>query len=287
MASDGPRFPPELEREIFIMASIMYPHSIPHFLQVAHRVLIWTEPFMYRVLRINKDRPSGSLNRARAILRAFRLKSKPAAFFDSAVRHLVLEDKTAWSWRATMDLLELSSGLVDFAALGDSADPILLPKLAGMHLKRIAGNLMRLFGGAIDLCHPSFIFITHLDVFDRISDGETQICSQIPLLPALTHLSFHNDAVPWITMERFLVECLKLEVLVNLWHRTKQRYAHEKTATVPIHDVRLVLYLYNDYWDEWEADARNLRPNFWSLADDFVGRKRNGLINVHQYWLSS
>ncbi|KAJ6454380.1 hypothetical protein C8R45DRAFT_1037950 [Mycena sanguinolenta] len=275
MASGGPIFPPELEREIFMMASLMHPNSIPRFLQVAHRVFVWTEPFMYRVLRVNKDRLS--LDRARAVLRAFTLESKPAAFFHGAVRHLVLEDKTAWSSRATMELVELCSGVIDFAALGDSAHPILLPKLAEMHLKRLAGNLTRLFGGAIDMGHPQFAFITHLDVFDRIAEG-SRICSHIRVLPALTHLSFHNDVIPWMTMQRLLVECLKLEVLVNLWHRTKQRYAREKTATVPIDDVRLVLYLYNDYWDEWEADARGLRRNFWSLADDFVGRKRNGLI---------
>ncbi|KAJ7249132.1 hypothetical protein B0H12DRAFT_1122802 [Mycena haematopus] len=285
MSSSSPRIPPELEREIFVVAALTHPDSIPRLLLVAHRIFVWIEPCMYRVLRVNQQHRS--LARALAVLRALRLELKPATFFHDAVRHLLVEDKRALPWRATMELLELCSGVVDFAALGDSAHPVLLPKLAKMHLQRIAGNLTRLFGGKVDMGHSLFDSITHLDVFDRIAEGETQICSQISALPVLTHLSFHNDVVPWTTMQRVLAQCTGLKVLVNVWHRTKQRYAYEKTANVPIHDVRIALYLYNDYWDEWEADARGLRPNFWSLADDFVGRKRNGLIDVHQYWLSS
>lgn len=205
-------------------------------------------------------------------------KSKPASFFHDAIRHLVVGPCPTWTQINTLAILKLCTGVTDFAALGELADPSMLPALARMRLQRMAGNLTRLFGGRVDMQHSIFTSITHLDVFDRIAEGETHISTQIPALPALTHLSFHNDVVPWTKMQRVLQECPRLDVLVNLWHSTKRRYAYEKTANIPIHDARIVLYLYNDYWGEWEADAMGLQPSFWSVADEFVARKRKGLI---------
>ncbi|KAJ7895251.1 hypothetical protein B0H14DRAFT_2558827 [Mycena olivaceomarginata] len=254
MPSITPSLPLELEREIFVLAARLHPGSIPTLLRVARRVLAWV----------------------RALMRA--TKSKPASFFHDAIRHLVVGPCPTWTQINTMAVLKLCTGVTDFAALGELADPSMLPALARMRLQRMAGNLTRLFGGRVDVQHPIFASIAHLDVFDRIAEGETYISTQIPALPALTHLSFHNDVVPWTKMQRVLQECPRLDVLVNLWHSTKRRYAYEKTANIPIHDVRIVLYLYNDYWGEWEADAMGLWPSFWSVADEFVARKRKGLI---------
>ncbi|KAJ7728171.1 hypothetical protein B0H14DRAFT_3618624 [Mycena olivaceomarginata] len=196
-------------------------------------------------------------------------KSKPASFFHDAIRHLVVGPCPTWTQINTLAILKLCTGVVDkFAALGELADPSMLPALARMRLQRMAGNLTRLFGGRVDMQHSIFASITHLDVFDRIAEGGTHISTQIPALPALTHLSFHNDVVPWTKMQRVLQECPRLEVLVNLWHSTKRRYAYEKTANIPAHD----------------ADAMGLRPSFWCVADEFVARKRKGLIKAHDYW---
>ncbi|KAJ7213780.1 hypothetical protein C8J57DRAFT_288477 [Mycena rebaudengoi] len=45
-----PAFPPELEREIFEMAAIDIPQSMPQLVRVARRVCVWIEPLLYRTL---------------------------------------------------------------------------------------------------------------------------------------------------------------------------------------------------------------------------------------------
>ncbi|KAJ7691867.1 hypothetical protein B0H14DRAFT_3906143, partial [Mycena olivaceomarginata] len=75
----GPAFPPELERELFETAALVHPATIPALLRVAKRVLLWIEPYLYRVIRMHRD------NRAMvtAVLEA--MKSKTQEFFRQAV----------------------------------------------------------------------------------------------------------------------------------------------------------------------------------------------------------
>ncbi|KAJ7059732.1 hypothetical protein C8F01DRAFT_1145482, partial [Mycena amicta] len=63
---DGPRLPRELEREIFELAAEIHPSTVAVLLRVAHRVQEWTEPFLYRTIRV---RTSQSFEAFQRILR--------------------------------------------------------------------------------------------------------------------------------------------------------------------------------------------------------------------------
>ncbi|KAJ7429274.1 hypothetical protein B0H11DRAFT_2147084 [Mycena galericulata] len=268
-----PYFPVDLEREIFETVALMYPREIPTLLRVARRVLVWIEPFLYKVICSNSS----------SVLNA--MKSKSPAFLQNSVRHLFLDYTSTWSPEQAADALKLCSGVINFAVIGRFSNPTLLPILADMHVQRLAVCLQNLFGGYphIDLRHQLFTSITHIDIFDCVTDvGESYICSHIPALPALTHLCL-NEA-PWSVVEKMLTDCAKLEVLVLLWPSTSSSKAFEWMDESPFRDVRLVAALYKDYWEDWENGARG-HGNFWSAADTLVACKRRGEIDGARLWL--
>ncbi|KAJ7096948.1 hypothetical protein C8R44DRAFT_812439 [Mycena epipterygia] len=274
----SPEFPLELEREVFEIMALLYPGTIPTLLHVARRVLVWIEPCLYSVVSLNNSPRSSDM--AHALLRA--TTTKPPSFFHNVVRHLLLEWRTPWSSEETISVLKLCTGIVNLAISPFYTYPTgILAQLAQMQLQRLAVGFRALFGPkkAIDMRHPLFSSITHLDIFDTL-DGDTDMCAQVPAIPALTHLCVHGR-VPWETITMLLAACPRLELLVNRWLSTTN--AHAQAKNVPFHDMRFVIQLYKNYWSEWEANARGLGPNFWSLADDFVARKRSGDIDAKVY----
>ncbi|KAJ7085886.1 hypothetical protein C8R44DRAFT_821313 [Mycena epipterygia] len=276
-------FPVELEREIFETTALMHPNAIPSLLRVAHRVLTWIEPLLYRVVRVDNYPPYSDI--AAAVLSA--AKSKPPGFLHTAVRHLFLDSSATWSQDDATQVLNLCTGIVNLAAIGRFSNPTLLPFLAHIQVQRLAVCLDDLFGGyrSIDMAHSLFASITHLDIFDTVNCEETcmQICAHLPRLPALTHLCLNNE-VPWDTIAGLLADCARLELLVELWPYTRARLAYPWAQNAPVRDVRFVVGLYRDYWADWENGAWG-RTDFWVLAERFVARKRSGEIEAGYYWL--
>ncbi|KAJ7465970.1 hypothetical protein FB451DRAFT_1138083 [Mycena latifolia] len=277
----APKFPRELEREIFEMAALMHPGQIPTLLRVASRVLLWTEPVLYRVVRVDKYVPY-----SRGLLNA--IKSKPPSFLQGAVRHLLLRHTPFWTADEGTVVLKMCTGVVNLAIFGRLSNPSILPILANMRVQRLCVSLIDLFGEnmVVDLTHPLFEFITHLDVLDVADDDDVILmCSRIPVLPALTHLCL-NGQVLWHAVDALLAECPRLGLLANFWHRDLALFAYQYAQDTPVHDPRFVVGLYEDYNSDWEAGAKGL-PDFWSRADDFVARKRNGAIEAGCYWLEN
>ncbi|KAJ7473841.1 hypothetical protein B0H11DRAFT_1728786 [Mycena galericulata] len=269
MATD-PLLPVELEREIFEFTVHMHPNSIPTLLRVARRVLIWLEPLLYRVTR------AGTF--FTPISRA--IKSKPPPFFPNAVRHLYLGDNAYRSLKEAMQVLAVCTGVVNLALMRGVSRPIILPILAEMKIQRMAVHLAILFGNrqVIYLRHQSFAHITHLDVFDKIGEEEAHLCSQITALPALTHLCL-NGQVPWSTIQTFLTDCSKLELLfVSVVGASKVLVGTRWALRSPIRDTRFAVGVKRYYWVEWQNGARGL-PDFCSVAENFVAQKRSGAID--------
>lgn len=218
---------------------------------------------------------------AAAVLSA--AKSKPLGFLHTAVRHLFLDSSAMWSQDDATQVLHLCTGVVNFSAIGRFSNPSLLPYLAHIQVQQLALCLDDLFGGSrfIDMAHPLFTSITHLDIFDACNSEETPICAHLPRLPALTHLCLNNE-VPWDTITRLLTECPRLQVLVELWPYTRARLAYPWAQDAPMRDVRFVVGLYRDYWADWENGARG-HSDFWVLAEAFVAKKRSGQIE-REFW---
>jgi hypothetical protein len=212
---------------------------------------------------------------ALAVLTAAR--TKPPSFL-GAVRHMVLDSNVSWSQDEGEMVLKLCTGLVNFAVLSHLANPSILPILANMRVQRLSASLGDLFGhdfASANLAHQLFAYVTHLDVFDHV-DNKTQFALTVRTLPSLTHLCVNNH-VTWQIIQALLDNCERLEILANLWMFGQAERARQRAENAPFEDVRFVVGFYRNYWDEWEAGARGA-PDFWSVADDFVARKRRGEI---------
>ncbi|KAJ7443153.1 hypothetical protein FB451DRAFT_95501, partial [Mycena latifolia] len=269
-----PAFPPELEREIFEITALVHPGTIPTLLRVARRVHIWIEPFQYRTVSVGGTSPFSDMGHA--ILRATR--SKPASFFHNAVRHLFLDTSASWTLDEAVEVLKVCTGLEEFASYGNFLDPTLLPILGELPLRRLSTDLYRLFDGyeSIDLTHPVFTSLTHLEILDPLYDDDTQMIAYLSALPALTHLRL-SDNVPWKHVATLLADCPRLLVLISVFPIMKAPWAVQRARTSPIHDPRFVITIYRIRPSSWEIYQRS--PSTWSLAEDFVTLRRRRAID--------
>ncbi|KAJ7714819.1 hypothetical protein DFH07DRAFT_373943 [Mycena maculata] len=269
----NPALPVEVEREIFEWTAISYPRAIPRLLRVARRVQLWVEPYLYRIVQIGPTPPYSIMQQT----------TKPASFYRDAVRHLYLPHTPPFDW--SPKILEMCTGTRNFTATGGSPGPALIPILLQMDLRQLSLYLGYLFGGHqnINLKHPLFSSITHLDVFDDIPENDPQISPHLAALPALTHLALNHDVPPRLFRE-ILSDCSKLQVLVNLWDSDSASFGRFLAHNPPVADPRFVISEYKDYRLEWVASARG-EPDFWSVAEDFIFRKRSGAIPQHCYWM--
>ncbi|KAJ7443136.1 hypothetical protein FB451DRAFT_1437787 [Mycena latifolia] len=211
-----------------------------------------------------------------AILRA--TKSKPVSFFHNAVRHLFLDTSASRTFDEVVEVLKLCTGLVEFASYGDFLDPMLLSMLAELPLRRLSTDLYRLFDGyeSIDLTHPVFASLTHLEILDPIYGDDTRIIACVPALPALTHLRL-SDNVPWKHVQTLLAQCPRLEVLISIFPAMKAPWAVQRARMCPIHDPRFVITIYRSHPGSWKI--YQCRPSIWSLEEDFVALRRSGAID--------
>ncbi|KAK7013025.1 tyrosinase central domain-containing protein [Favolaschia claudopus] len=277
-----PILPLELEREIFEHTALMFPHSIPSLLRVARHVYIWIEPLLYRIVRLEDD-----IGIASALFDAVK-NDRPPAFFH-AIHHLSVEATNAWLFEDIHSLMKRCTEIRNFACLSSFPDPSLLPILAGMRsLQRMSCSFLDLFGGvqAVDLTHPALQSLTHLDLFDMHSESQA-FFGALSLLPALTHLCLGQDY--WNVFARdqlSIANWSRLELLLFQWSGSmmSRRKRYQAMQVGHVYDIRLVLGLYTDYWEEWELEARG-GLKFWAEADDFVLRKRRGEIEATRFWI--
>ncbi|KAJ7092983.1 hypothetical protein B0H15DRAFT_799422 [Mycena belliarum] len=78
-------------------------------------------------------------------------------------------------------------------------------------------------------------------------------------------------------VDMLLVQCSHLLLLLVCFPDYTEHLGHRWVEDAPVKDARFVATSYTDYPDDWEAAAKGL-PDTWSLADDFVSRKRRGEI---------
>ncbi|KAJ7238821.1 hypothetical protein B0H12DRAFT_1136794 [Mycena haematopus] len=272
----GFTLPPELEELIFHIAAHRNPEMIPTFLCVARRIHIWLEPLLYRTIVNTNTR------QILAVIAA--MSSKPAPFFQKAVRNVFLGWDKSLPPDETRKLLGLSTGIENLAIFGHLLDPSLLPLLADMPLRRLITNLAQLFGAplnsgtGINLTHPLFASLTHLTILQA---GAHRIPpSQLAALPALTHLCVRVSRIEWQwdAMRALLDKCAKLEVLLALWSSTESKAARLTAERTPWSDPRFVVAVLAvsagaSIQKSWEAGTRG-GVDFWIEAETLVARKR-------------
>ncbi|KAJ7635701.1 hypothetical protein DFH06DRAFT_661208 [Mycena polygramma] len=281
---DGePVFPADLEREIFETTALMHPGEIPTLLRVARRVFVWIEPLLYTVIRISDSEATTAM--VHTLRKA--MTSKPPSFFH-AVRHIILESSEftvdILPPETAQQLLVLCTRLESFGASYWHTSPALLPILAKLRVQRLSIMLQELFGAAaIQMSDPIFHSVTHLCLLGFDCHLEAAL-KQVPKLTMLTHLCLEYDypchglppELAWV-----LGACPRLMILLIQWH-SSNGYQFQPPN---LYDVRFVTRIYADYWGECEAGAKG-HPDFWSEAEDFITRKRNGEIAATRYWLN-
>ncbi|KAJ6514348.1 hypothetical protein C8R47DRAFT_1090993 [Mycena vitilis] len=277
LASTSPRLTLEQERLVFELAATDRP-SILALILVARRVREWVEPLLYSVLTIE-----GNNKRTRAILKA--VKSKPAPFLVASVRNVLVEahlESLKLDSSEVTELLEACPGITNLALYGVVAGPHLLPALSAMRLQRLGADFGELFGSdeGVDLTHPLFSTVTHLDVFDYIDfegDGDfeghgTEWLHNLPALPALTHLRLTSPPTEE-TLRETLKGCSQLRVLVVTFDVTDEcsfdAYSQAMEEGFQITDPRVVLAEMDSYSADWEKGARG-GAEIWSLAEQHV-----------------
>jgi hypothetical protein len=205
------------------------------------------------------------------------VKSKPADFFQGAVRHLWLNCLPVQE--DARRILEVCSGIVDLIIPENLANPRLLPILEKMPLQRLSTYLRDWFDGPIDPNHRFFASITQLDVLDFDWEYLMQILLQIPALPALTHLAL-DCGVSLDTAENLLFKCPRLQLLLVIWAvwpSSNHLHRYESAQIPHVYDARLVIAECSDFTRDWEAGATGL-AHLWSLGDDLVARKRSNVV---------
>ncbi|KAJ7053574.1 hypothetical protein C8F01DRAFT_1260554 [Mycena amicta] len=279
MSSDDDRLPRELERVIFRATALLYPSTIPTLLRVARRVLVWVEPLLYRTLNIGAISNS-QLNAASA---------KPPTFLARAVRSVVLHADPTYN--GVIETLCLCTGVTGLAIIGGTYAEKLLPVLSAMPIRRIAGSLFEILGLTADsqpkeiAAHPLLRCLTHIDLFEQLHDPQVRsLIGAISFLPFLTHLGINhcsgilNTVCEWI--ERILKTCQSLRIVAILdYDPPGGLSAHQAEIPKSLRDPRLVLCSTRS-WFEGVLDG----PNFWTVAEDFVARKRRGEVDANIFW---
>ncbi|KAJ7478543.1 hypothetical protein FB451DRAFT_185198 [Mycena latifolia] len=261
-----PVFPLDLEREIFETAAYRHKRTIPALLLVCRRVHTWIEPLLYRVLTINSD-DEKLLSTLESMM-----QSRPAAFFQSAVRHIFLWHSTASARRKRF--LEHCAGTINIYIVGNfPAD--FFPALSHMRLQRLAltGPLPPHLG----LDHPVFLSITHLDIWTDPAelDGSDrwESWAHLASLPALTHLAL-SEEVAYAILPQVIGECAHLRVMLIL---TRSSRFHAFPSTLTVTDPRVVVTPLGDFDADWTRGAWG-GDDMWARAENYVAQKRSGEI---------
>ncbi|KAJ7241654.1 hypothetical protein C8J57DRAFT_91518 [Mycena rebaudengoi] len=275
-----PSFPPELEREIFEIAATEHPETIPTLVLVAHRVLHWIEPLLYRTLLLTQDLPQ---DKTALLLAAQRTPAK----FTKYVRNLLLwPGDTSLHLDCAILLMSLCSGTSRLALF----DPkhTMLPAIDNMRVDHLSVSLAYLFGhpsdpGQIDPGRPLFQALTHLDIWDS---SEWALKVPIAQLPALTHLCV-NEKQDLPLLLSIVKKCDKLCVLVNMYWSQFDLEEAAQPAPDFADDPRFVLMGLNseEYVADWVAGATG-RQDFWVRAEKFISkRKRGKIMPVSRCWI--
>ncbi|KAJ6596623.1 hypothetical protein B0H10DRAFT_757845 [Mycena sp. CBHHK59/15] len=237
--ADRSSFPSELEQEIFETAAVAYPKTIPTLLLVCHRVHVWIEPLLYRVLQMDKEPAISGIAAA--------LKSKPAGFFQKAVRHIFL-DLSLWRHvhtEANLRILKTLSPIDNLVIMNySSSDSASHQHLVEKRINRLGLFLTWVLRYPVDLKKPMFSSVTHL-LIHNAHDGGGQEWSDLVSLRALTHLCLSQHISSSI-LPNVLSQCPRLHVVIRMW--ADRQSAEMFSETLTITDSRL-------RWRAWEPST--------------------------------
>ncbi|KAJ6555978.1 hypothetical protein B0H19DRAFT_1071117 [Mycena capillaripes] len=270
--------PAELELHIFTLTAFLHPPSVPHMMLVARRVQIWIEPLLYGAFLVCNSKLTN---------RPWPLRLPPDPFIkmlksSAGARH-VRTLFFAASISKLDELLTACSDSLTHAMFYTNLEPAHLPLLARIPLQRLSAPLLRLFGGNLDFAHPMFRRLTHLDVQDRLADGDDDGCArwaELALVPCLTHVSF-RDCFSGPIVEGVLARCAALHVLALVVCFKRCLLDDPGVASIAAQDLRCVVVRVTNVFEDWEegvGGGEGGGEDYWKRADKFVERRQAGEV---------
>ncbi|KAJ7480852.1 hypothetical protein FB451DRAFT_1446947 [Mycena latifolia] len=285
-----PILPPELERQIFEMASRWdpdYPETVLNVAAVAQRAFEWTKPSLRVVCFPGDDGLAAALVQ--------HIDSGPnSGLLRTAVRRVWLE--RAASPAVALRLLELSTNIIDLVLIGAFCKPDVLRIVSGLELRRLSCVLWHLFGSseAINLATALFASVTHLDIADSVEHDKGHIFAQLRGMKALTHLAFSDPELSAVSMQQILSARpgghAQLEVVVILFEDNQEGItrAREFAQELAPADLRLVITVVPYRDKDWKVGTRG-GADFWKQAEELVSRQsailRRGEPPESLYWM--
>jgi hypothetical protein len=129
-----------------------------------------------------------------AVLEA--MKYKTPEFFRKAVRHLAIGED-ACSIKDARQLLQLRTEIIDITVDYDFTSPMFLPFIANMRIERLAIDLEELLFRSINIAHPLFHSVTHLDIFGFAGITEVLPDVRSPTLLWTTPFTYGAEMAPF------------------------------------------------------------------------------------------
>ncbi|KAJ6481481.1 hypothetical protein C8R47DRAFT_589294 [Mycena vitilis] len=230
---------------------MIHEEMIPTLLQVAHRVLIWIEPLLYRTLVFlaNGDAP------ARLCGAIQRLETKPRAFWAQ------VRDATMWrDRREAMDMDDLLLSCTNIKKLSlRTVNSRLVDCISSLRLQRLTSPVW-------SLLLPTCAFLTHLHVIAW--DGNA-VFLWISTLPSLTPLCLTNPSLIYRpSIESNFNNSRQLRVCVLSFSRW-----YQDDPDPWIDQDRVVLMRFtvddNNYARDWKLGVTGGR-DFWVRAEGLI-----------------
>ncbi|KAF7289548.1 hypothetical protein MKEN_01503600 [Mycena kentingensis (nom. inval.)] len=271
MATDAPRLPPELERDIFELSARNSARMRYRLLFISRRVLEWIEPILYDTLIFQptdmrmRDPETG----ARAPHASTVTSARPPEFLIRYVRHIVMDSSAG-----AIEAPGIYTDITHVAIAQSSHNPRLAQLLLALRNVRVAVFYPTVFENRCT--EPlSFDRLTHLTLLKPVT-ALFEFCSQ---MPALTHLAIHLHAYHW-SPETLVYQPLldrrqpPLELLVLIDFTTWSINDAAEWIAPRTRDDRVVL----TWWERFYESVVDYpgEGSFWDVAERFVREKRAG-----------
>ncbi|KAJ7059708.1 hypothetical protein C8F01DRAFT_217901 [Mycena amicta] len=280
---DDPRLPPELEREIFELAAENHPEMVVHLINVAHRVLEWTEPFLYRTVRVRNSPAFEAFQRV--------LLTRPRTILAAGVRHVHFEAREECTYEICFEIISKCPGIRRIGTTNRFTGPQALEALGTLtNVNHLAVNLCGLFTtewyptpDQMDSTHPAFARVTHLSLHDNMQRDviRKRNCAILPGLPRLTHLRLKLSGLPPADIQHLLTSCALLEIFI-LTTASRSSVTEKPGYALVSADPRLVWGQvadhYDLFWDDWRRGADGL-VDMWALAEEAVRKRKQNPSN--------
>ncbi|KAF7292095.1 hypothetical protein MIND_01235900 [Mycena indigotica] len=292
-----PRFPPELEQQIFEVTVLAYPESIRRVAFVARRVWTWVEPLIYHTVSISELNERTGV--AALVLRHLNAGTKQPEFFHKAVRTFFLfpsfwlfmgarPGPNAWRYDEVSRVLKACTGVETLVLIANLHETNPKIDLRGCLAAWRPQRLHLICDGPTDMrtlaTLPLSSSLTHLFIASSLGRESGSLSANIRALshlPRLRHLAVFADT-PIVLLTTVLGASPALETLILLG--VAESRGLTDADFVHVHDARLVAMRESmDREPQPRVDFFPVDYDFWTQASDFVQRKRRGEVEASVY----